>query len=175
MPPRRDVIAARLRMGPRGKGQIAWTIARGKVDNVVASAGDFIAIQQLLALHGHLIDGHEFSRLGEVFTADVVYDVSATGQGIIRGLDDFRNLSAAFIEDERNPVGHHVTNVVVEEVSANTAAVRSKGIGVLRSGFTGSVTYLDRVVRTTDGWRIAERRIVVRPNSSEPHPGGSSA
>ena len=47
---------------------------------------------------------------------------------------------------------------------ANTATVRSKGIGVLCNGATGSVTYLDRVVRTPEGWRIAARRILAGPS-----------
>ena len=131
---------------------------------MLSTAEDFIAIQQLVALHGHLIDGHEFERLDELFTADAVYDVSALGQGVIRGLDDFREISAAFVEDEGNAIGHHVTNVIVEESTIDTATVRSKGIGVLSNGSTGSLTYLDRVVRTPEGWRIAARRILAGPS-----------
>ncbi len=131
---------------------------------MLSTAEDVVAIQQLLALHGHLIDGRALERLGELFTADVVYDVSALGQGVIRGLDDFREISAAFVEDERSPIGHHVTNVVVEELTADTATVRSKAIGVLCNGSTGSVTYLDRVVQTPEGWRIAARRILAGPS-----------
>jgi hypothetical protein len=35
-----------------------------------------VTITELLAMHGHLVDGGHLDRLGEVFTADVVYDVS---------------------------------------------------------------------------------------------------
>jgi 3-phenylpropionate/cinnamic acid dioxygenase small subunit len=121
---------------------------------------DIVAIHQLVALHGHIVDGREWHRLGELFTPDVVYDVTALGQGTIRGTEEFRAVSAAFADDERNPVGHHVTNVVVSEAADGGAAVRSKGIGVLRDGRTGSVAYADRVTRTPDGWRIAARQVL---------------
>lgn len=121
---------------------------------------DIVAIHQLVALHGHIVDGREWDRLGELFTPDAVYDVTALGQGTIRGVEEFRVVSAAFADDERNPVGHHVTNVVVTEGADGGAAVRSKGIGVLRDGGTGSVVYADRVTRTPDGWRIAARQVL---------------
>jgi len=131
---------------------------------MLTTSSDVLAIHQLLALHGHLVDAREFDRLSELFTADAVYDVTAFGQGELRGIDRFREVSAAFADDERNPVGHHVTNVIVEEPIGDATTVRSKGIGVLRNGQTGSVTYVDRVVRTTDGWRIAARRVLAAPS-----------
>lgn len=121
---------------------------------------DIVAIHQLVALHGHIVDGREWDRLGELFTPDAVYDVTALGQGTVLGIEEFRALSAAVADDERNPVGHHVTNVVVTEGADGDAAVRSKGIGVLRDGRAGSVVYADRVTRTPDGWRIAARRVL---------------
>jgi SnoaL-like domain len=139
-------------------------LAGANVDNVLSNADDVLAIHELLALHGHLVDGRELDRLDELFTAHAVYDVRALGQGEIHGLEQFREVSLAFADDERNPVGHHVTNVIVEELTGDTAVVRSKGLGVLRDGRTGSVTYLDRLVRTPQGWRIAARRVVPRPS-----------
>jgi hypothetical protein len=121
-------------------------------------ADDVLEIHRLVALHGHLIDSGDLDRLDELFTPDAVYDVTAMGQGVLRGIAEFRAASEAFADDERNPVGHHVTNVVLDRV-ANEVSVRSKGIGVLRDGRTGSVVYDDRVVRTAGGWRIAERRV----------------
>ena len=64
---------------------------------MLSTAEDFIAIQQLLALHGHLIDGREFERLGELFTADAVYDVSARGLGLIGGRDDSLPVRAGWV------------------------------------------------------------------------------
>jgi hypothetical protein len=124
------------------------------------TADDIVAIHQLVALHGHLVDARELHRLDELFTPDAVYDVTAMGQGTVRGIGEFRELSESFAEDERNPVGHHVTNIVVTEGPDGSASVRSKGIGVLRDGRTGSVVYDDRLRRTADGWRIAARQVL---------------
>jgi ketosteroid isomerase-like protein len=124
------------------------------------TADDIVAIHQLVALHGHLVDGRELHRLDELFTPDAVYDVTALGQGTVCGIDEFRALSEAFADDERNPVGHHVTNIVVTEGADGGARVRSKGIGVLRDGRAGSVVYDDRVTRTAHGWRIAARQVL---------------
>ena len=125
-------------------------------------ADDVLAIQQLLALHGHLVDDGDLDRLDELFTPDAVYDVTAMSQGTLRGIAEFRAVTEAFAGDERNPVGHHVTNIVIIEDADDTVTVRSKGFGVLRDGRTASVVYDDVVVRTPDGWRVAERRVSPR-------------
>jgi hypothetical protein len=41
--------------------------------------------QQTLSLPGHLFDGGHLGRLGEIFTPDVVYDMSALGVGTLKG------------------------------------------------------------------------------------------
>jgi hypothetical protein len=126
------------------------------------TADDIVAIHQLVALHGHLVDARELHRLDELFTPDAVYDVTALGQGTVRGIAEFRALSAAFADDERNPVGHHVTNIVVTEADDGGVRVRSKGIGILRDGRTGTVTYDDQVTCTEAGWRITARQVLPR-------------
>jgi 3-phenylpropionate/cinnamic acid dioxygenase small subunit len=127
------------------------------------TAADIVAIHQLVALHGHLVDSRELHRLDELFTPDAVYDVTALGQGTVRGIVGFRALSEAFANDERNPVGHHVTNIVITEAEDGRARVRSKGIGVLRDGRTGTVTYDDTVIDTENGWRITARQVLPSP------------
>jgi SnoaL-like domain len=119
-----------------------------------------VTITELLAMHGHLVDGGHLDRLGEVFTADVVYDVSPMGAAPIHGLDDLR--AAAEALGARNPVGHHVTNVVLTGGADDTVEALSKGLGVNADGSCGSVTYEDLVVRTEAGWRIERRTIFPR-------------
>ena len=52
--------------------------------------------------------------------------------------------------------------VVIVASGGSEASVRSKGIGVLADGSTGSVVYEDLVVCVPDGWRIAHRRVLPR-------------
>lgn len=130
------------------------------------SSDDRIEIHELINLHGHLMDEGEFDRLGELFTADVVYDLSAYGSGELVGISAVikagRELGSA------NPIGHHVTNVIVTHYTDDIAHVRSKGLAVLSGGTTGSVVYDDVVHRTEHGWRIARRSISPRRAPLQP-------
>ena len=121
---------------------------------------DRLLIHELIGLHGHLMDDGEFQRLDELFTADVVYDVEAFGLGELHGRDAIAR--AALALGDGNPLGHHVTNVVINEVDDNVVRVRSKGIGIRVDGSSGTVVYDDLVRRSKEGWRIARRTVVAR-------------
>jgi 3-phenylpropionate/cinnamic acid dioxygenase small subunit len=125
---------------------------------VALSAEQTLDIHRLVSLHGHLADSGEFERFSEVFTDDIVYDLEAMGSGTLHGREALR--AAAVGTDDRSPVGHHVTNIVVAEEHDGEVRVRSKGIGILKDGRTGSVVYEDRLRSTPEGWRIAYRAVV---------------
>ena len=121
---------------------------------------DRIDITDLINLHGHLTDAGALDEAGELFTPDAGYDVGAFGLGELRGR---AALKAAALElGAANPVGHHVTNVVITEVDERSARVRSKGIGIMADGTAGSVGYDDVVLRGPDGWRIGHRTVTAR-------------
>ena len=121
---------------------------------------DRAAIGELIALHGHLCDDGELDRLDEVFTADVVYDVGDLGQPPLHGVEACARAGRAL--GERNPVGHHVTNVVLAPVSRDEVRARSKAIGIAADGTAASLVYEDTVVRLAQRWRISRRRILAR-------------
>ncbi|KOV68725.1 nuclear transport factor 2 family protein [Streptomyces sp. MMG1121] len=121
---------------------------------------DRLAITELIAMHGHLVDDGLLDRLEELFTPDVVYDVTDFGQDPLVGVAAIR--AAALALGAGNPVAHHVTNVVVHEAADGSARARSKGLGVRADGSCGSVTYDDILVRTPDGWRIGHRTVTAR-------------
>ncbi|MCX5063671.1 nuclear transport factor 2 family protein [Streptomyces sp. NBC_00201] len=121
---------------------------------------DRLAIIELVSLHGHLVDDGSLDRLEELFTADVVYDLTDFGQEPLSGVAAIQE--AAWALGAANPVAHHVTNVVVTAWADGRAQVRSKGLGVKADGSCGSVSYDDTVVRTADGWRISYRRLSPR-------------
>jgi len=127
---------------------------------VTLSPGGRAEITELLARHGHLFDDGEFDRLDLLFTASVRYDVTAFGGGVLEGIEAIRAATLAL--GDRNPVGHHVTNVVLTEQPDGSVRARSKGIGVYADGTAGSVTYEDEIVRTDDGWRIDARTVAPR-------------
>ena len=121
---------------------------------------DGAAITELLARHGHLFDDGELDRLDLLFTASVSYDVTAFGGGVLHGIEAIRAATLAL--GDRNPVGHHITNVVLTDQPDGSVRARSKGIGVYADGTAGSVTYEDTVVHTAEGWRIDARTVAPR-------------
>lgn len=124
------------------------------------TTADRLTIHELVALHGHLADDRRSEDLGLLMTEDGAYDVTDYGLGVVRGLVDLTRLFDLAPGDQ--PLGHHVTNVVVTEdpSSADRATVRSKGLAVMPDGRADTVTYHDVVVRTDAGWRIDLRKIV---------------
>ncbi|ALE04943.1 polyketide cyclase [Arthrobacter sp. ERGS1:01] len=120
---------------------------------------DRLAIHELLSLHGHLMDSGDLDHLDQLFTLDVVYDLSPLGAGMLHGIDAIRR--AAQQLGDKNPVAHHVTNVVIGQGEGKVTA-RSKGIGIRADGSVGSVVYDDELQQTPNGWRISRRRISPR-------------
>jgi ketosteroid isomerase-like protein len=127
----------------------------------VGDSGGWRPIHEVVSLHGHLFDNGELDRLDEVFTSDVVYDASEF-VGELPVIGHVRDTAAVMALGDRNPLGHHVTNIVVTEKTDSEAEVRSKGIGVMTDGRSATVTYEDIVVRTPDGWRIRHRKLIPR-------------
>jgi 3-phenylpropionate/cinnamic acid dioxygenase small subunit len=126
---------------------------------------DRLAIHDLLVLHGHLVDDGELNRLHEVFTTDVVYDLTALGGATLTGVEAVAD--AARQLGDNNPVAHLVTNILVVESNGEVTA-RSKFIGISREGSAGSGVYEDVLRRTPHGWRIRRRRVTVRRRPLHP-------
>ncbi|WP_067857204.1 nuclear transport factor 2 family protein [Nocardia shimofusensis] len=124
------------------------------------STADQLAIQQVIGLHGHLSDAGAFDRFGEVFTDDVIYDLTAFDAGIVRGHVALAALAREL--GDSNPVGHHVTNVVLTGAEGDVVTAMSKGLVVYAEGTCASVVYHDILERTAAGWRIARRRVTPR-------------
>jgi hypothetical protein len=124
------------------------------------TAQDRTDITDLINLYGHLTDTGKLDQLGELFTQDVTYDVTDFGMGALHGVTAIRE--AALTLGQANPVGHHVTNIVITQIDDHSARVRSKGIGITAHGTTGSATYDDVVTREPDGWKISHRKITAR-------------
>jgi len=117
-------------------------------------------ITDLINLHGHLTDAGELDQAGELFTPDITYDVADFGFGSLHGAAAIRE--AALAVGDANPVGHHVTNIVITRIDDHSARVRSKGIGIRADGTAGSVVYDDIVTRLPDGWKISYRKVAAR-------------
>lgn len=125
---------------------------------VPLSTEDRLAIHELIALHGHLADDRRPEDLGLLLSPDAVYDVEDYGLGTVTGLPAIQALFAE--RPGQQPLGHHVTNIVLTEQLDGTVRARSKGLAVMAGGGAGTVGYDDALVRTAAGWRITRRKVV---------------
>jgi 3-phenylpropionate/cinnamic acid dioxygenase small subunit len=128
--------------------------------NVRLADEDRWAIAETLALHGHLFDNGELDRLEELFTPDVIYDVTDVGMRALHGISEI--LRATLELGDGNPLAHHVTNITITEVTADHVSTRCKAIVVLADGRSGSATYVDSLRRDDGRWKISHRMVQAR-------------
>jgi hypothetical protein len=114
-------------------------------------------ITETIALHGHLFDNGELERLGELFTPDVIYDVTDVGMGALHGIPEIRRATLEL--GDSNPLAHHVTNATITEVADDYVRTRCKAIVVLPGGRCGTATYIDTLRRDGGRWRISHRTV----------------
>jgi hypothetical protein len=127
---------------------------------------DQLAIHQLIALYGHIVDERQFSRVNEIFTDDVRYDMTGFGLGVLVGAKAVADYWS--LPDAKHPLSHNATNVVITVDPDDTVRVASKGIGVGYKGRVGPVTYRDIVKKVNGRWLMAERICILRTPQSIP-------
>ena len=124
---------------------------------------DRIAIGELLARYADIVDRREWTRMGRIFALEGTIDFRSSGgphgpfrEGIAwldRALDSWPNNL------------HMITNVIVELDGDRATARCYFHVPTGREGQSGgapftvthSGRYLDKLIRTANGWRIVER------------------
>jgi hypothetical protein len=117
---------------------------------------DILAIQQVLSLYSHVVDGRAWDRLGEVFDEHAVFDASAHGAGVSEGLASLRGRWEAAPPARLH---HHTDTLVYEgaEGEEGTARAMCKAISTFDDGSVSAGSYHDDLRRTEAGWRIVRR------------------
>ncbi|MCO1659910.1 nuclear transport factor 2 family protein [Pseudonocardia humida] len=129
------------------------------------STDDRLQIAEVLSLHGHIFDGAHLDRLGEIFTPEIVYDLSDAGLGTFEGIEGLR---VAFTKlGAAAPRTHHVTNIVISAVGPDEATARSKGLMIMADGTLNSVNHVDTMRRHDGHWRIGHRVITALNSGRE--------
>ncbi|NUS43605.1 MAG: nuclear transport factor 2 family protein [Mycobacteriaceae bacterium] len=123
------------------------------------TAADRTAVYETIALHGHVADDRDWDRWGEVFADDLVLELADFGHGTINGLAALRKLARDHQNDPGQPLGHHVTNIVLVAREGDLVQARSKGLSVHADGTSATVTYEDTLRREPQGWRICRRTV----------------
>jgi hypothetical protein len=127
------------------------------------------ACQTLCVEYAEIVDRQDYGRLGEIFVPDALFARPTNVPDVIRGVD---NIIAMFTSRPRERLTHHIMSNI--RVRIETPAAASGTCRVLL--FTSDTsepetpegrkvsdkqlmgTYIDRYVRTKNGWRFAERR-----------------
>jgi len=126
------------------------------------SEADYQAIQQLLARYCHAVDERDWRSFRALFSTHAVLDYRAFG-GPIGGVDEI----ATFLENIVSGLAgsQHTISTMQLDLEENRARARTAGLVTLvnsagedesRISWVG-LWYHDRLVKTPDGWRIAER------------------
>src|SRR5258705_12444151 len=125
---------------------------------------DVVEIEQLLYRYAGAIDGKDWKALGEVFPADarIHYAVERGAELSARELQGWLAGAMRIFKVTQ----HVVTNPLVElagEGARATSYLTATHLQVRLDGTTARTTegsrYIDTLVRTPEGWRIASRRL----------------
>ena len=130
---------------------------------------DKLELHELAARYGDAIDDRAWHRLDDIFTPDAVFEVRGLDI-VMNGLADIK----AFMDaaGDRHPQAHLMTNVYCLETDGDVE-LRCRGLfpeanpsADDKSSVVYHGSYYDKVVRTTEGWRI-QHRVYVRGRKSD--------
>lgn len=123
---------------------------------------DRLEIQDLLSRYTYAIDERNWDGLDEVFTPDAVIDYSETGgaKGSVAQIKAWLPVAM-----ERFPRYQHMVATTKLELDGDTAKSRTilfnpmvyQGDDGNEQVFFIGLWYRDKLIRTAEGWRIAER------------------
>jgi 3-phenylpropionate/cinnamic acid dioxygenase small subunit len=124
---------------------------------------DRSAIEQLLFRYAWMVDRREWGSMDAVFAPDATIDYASTGgPGALPYREALAWLDRALAPWPINL--HHITNIMIE-IDGDRGKARCYFTAPMgrvapdggREFITNAGFYLDEIVRTSDGWRIAAR------------------
>lgn len=121
---------------------------------------DRLALHELAARYGNVIDDRDWDALDTVFTADATFELTGFGE-LDQRYDGLGAIRRMLELSTTHPVAHHVTNVEVRP-RADRVELFFKLLGPGRSGRVGSADYRDVVRKGPDGWRIVTHTVTLR-------------
>jgi hypothetical protein len=120
--------------------------------------GDRLELHELPGRYGDAIDDRDWDRLDSIFTDDAVFDLTDLGSRRLEGLDDIKR----FMDVEaQHPRTHLMANIYADETPEG-ATLSFRIIAMLPERRLATASYVDQVVKTPEGWRVAHRVITAR-------------
>ncbi len=130
------------------------------IDDAVRDLLDRDAIRTLLARYAHAVDRRDLDGVAACFTADAAYKGSLGTGSIGLALAALRERMAQYAST-MHFIGNQLVDVKGDRATSETYAIayhqvrRDEG----RRNMAVAVRYLDDLVRTSAGWRIARREV----------------
>lgn len=119
---------------------------------------DRLELHELPGRYGDAIDDRDWKGLDRIFTPDATFDLTDLGIPLLDGLARIRT----FMDMEAaHPLTHLMTNIYVDELPG-MVRMSFRIVALLGKGKVGSASYYDRVVKTPNGWRVADRVVTKR-------------
>ncbi|MDT3440695.1 MULTISPECIES: nuclear transport factor 2 family protein [unclassified Pseudofrankia] len=116
---------------------------------------DRLALGELPARYGDLIDDRNWRDLDQIFLPDATFDIP--GQ-VLDGLAEIRT----FMTQARHPRTHIMTNIYVDE-TPDGVILRFRLVGMRPDGRISTGRYRDVVVKRPEGWRVVSRVFTATP------------
>lgn len=123
---------------------------------------DRFEVQDLLADYAHAIDQKDWDALDDIFTADAVIDYTVMGgpRGSLPEIKKFLAEAMSIFPHTQHLVANMQVRLNGDEgtgrIMCHNPQMMDLGEGK-RHVFLLGLWYVDKYVRTADGWRIAER------------------
>jgi hypothetical protein len=119
------------------------------------------AITEVLFRYGYALDGRDWAQLRSCFQPDVV---GYYGGDPLRGYEAIEQLCRVTLEPlsvSQHLIGNAMVSVEGDEATSSCYLHAQHVLPGTEGGeqFVFAGRYLDRLVRTPDGWRIAERTL----------------
>jgi hypothetical protein len=125
---------------------------------------DRLEIQELLVRYSHAVDTRDWDALAQVFTPDATIDYTTFGgiKGDFAAIRAFLQASMPHFSGYQHLIANIVLEIDGDEARGRTACLNpmviDRGDGSEPHVFFCGLWYRDRLVRTAQGWRIADRR-----------------
>jgi ketosteroid isomerase-like protein len=136
-------------------------MTNAEMDKALGRLLDKDEIVDLVHRYSHFVDRKLYDELAELFTEDCVVDYGPGIGPVMHGRAAFRSIFGA--GGGFAATSHHNANVLIDFDGDERASVCTSLYAWHKTheGATPRVwgCYLDVVVRTTDGWRFAERQL----------------
>ena len=122
---------------------------------------DRMEIQELLVRYSHCVDTCDFDGLDHVFTPDAHIDYTAMGgaKGTLPEIKAFLSKAMPIFKSYQHMIGNTVLELDGDRATARTICHNPMMLD--RKGeewvYVCGLWYVDELVRTDEGWRIAQR------------------